>query len=529
MKSANDVIVAVRNSQTPDKKNKPEFVPFYDVKYSGVDVITGKESIRTIRINYAKLVNLLRNMGYRRLDIARQAFVVKIVDNVVEEVSQRDVVDEFVKYLESFGENMPDGVMVEMLLSRVYEALSKYFSDAILHRLVNEKPIVFNEHTKDSAFFYYQNGYVKVTKHGINLMPYQTLTHYIWKNQILQRDFKLIDKAIFMQHAWARFVQNVADCWTEHPLTKVQKKADQRRLISFQTILGYSLHSYYEGKLKAVIFTDARMTEDAAGRSGKTLLCKALGQILNAEKYSSTYIELNGKDFDATDRFKYQELTLDTRLVHINDAARNFPFEALFNDITEGIRAQRKNEKPFPVAAKMIISTNRTIRIHGDSARDRSIEFEFADYYGADHSPEREFGHWFFRDWTTDDWTAFDNHLLYCVSEYLNRGLVEAAPINLLVRKLYEETSNEFVRFMEECAVVDTQEYDKRELYERFLRENSDYRLLKQKTFTRWLRIFGDFHPDYLGSTERRTNGKDMISFKVKPKDSPTQTSSDVF
>jgi len=515
MKSANDIIAEVRGSRSTDQENRPEFKPFYDVKYSG------KDEIRTIKINYARLVDLLRSMGYRRLDIARQAFVVKIVDNVVEEVSQRYVIDEFVNYVESFGANMPDGVLTEMLLSRIYGALASFFSDTILHRLVPDEPITFNEHAQDSAFFYYINGYVKVTREGAKLMPYHTLKHYIWKNQILQREYKPQERSVYMSHAWSIFVHNIADCWSEHPLTKVQKAADHRRLEAFNTILGYSLHSYYEGKLKAVIFTDARMSEDAAGRSGKTLLCKALGQMLNAEKFSSTYVELNGKDFDVTDRFKYQELTIDTRLVHINDAARNFPFEALFNDITEGIRAQRKNEKPFPVAAKMIISTNRTIRIHGDSAKDRSIEFEFADYYGANFSPEREFGHWFFRDWTGDDWASFDNYLLACVSQYLAKGLIKAEPINLLVRKLYEETSTEFVRFIEEHRFVENQEYDKKEMYERFLRENTDYRQLKQKTFTRWLRIFGDFHPDYMGTTERRSNGKDMITFKLKPKNLP--------
>jgi hypothetical protein len=170
--------------------------------------------------------------------------------------------------------------------------------------------------------------------------------------------------------------------------------------------------------------------------------------------------------------------------------------------------------------AKMILSTNRTIRIHGDSAKDRSIEFELADYYGADWSPEREFGHWFFRDWNAHQWACFDNFLMHCVSVYLQKGVQKPGHINLVLRKMTEETAPEFIRWMEEI-IVPGQEYEKNALHISFTTNNADMRQLKQKTFTRWCRILGESHPKFAGVEERRTSGKDMIKFILKPEDIP--------
>ncbi|MBX2927031.1 MAG: hypothetical protein KF852_04285 [Saprospiraceae bacterium] len=490
-----------------------EWQPFYEIKWNS------EGEIREIKINFAKLVDLLKGMGFRRLDIGKMSFLVHIKDNIVKEVSQKEIIDSFVEWLDGHGANLPDGVMIEAMKNKLYKSLGTYFSESLLHRLTNEEPIRFNEHNEREAYFYYRNGYVCVDATGTKLMPYNTLKHYIWANQILNRDFTPTDMETVRAANFSRFVSNIGNAWKLHPLTKAEHTPDTARLEAFETIIGYCLHSYYEGKLRAVIFTDARISEDASGRTGKTLLCKALGYMLNAEKYSSTYVELNGKDFDTKDRFKYQELTIDTRLVHINDIARGFSFEDLFNDITEGIRAQRKNEAPFPVQAKMVISTNRTIRIHGDSSKDRCTEFEMADYYGADWSPEMEFKQWFFRDWSAHEWACFDSYMLHCVQQFLHRGLLKPGAINLIIRKMVEETAPEFIRFMEDRELVHGQEYDKKELYNQFQADNSDFKQLKQKTFTRWLRLFGDSHGDFSGYEERRSSGKDLIKFFRKAKE----------
>jgi len=261
--------------------------------------------------------------------------------------------------------------------------------------------------------------------------------------------------------------------------------------------MGYLLHSHFLGKLKAVVFTDSKISDVPCGRTGKTLVGQALAFI-------KKYIELNGKDYDPTNKHKYQEVNLDTQIVHVNDLKKNFDFENLFNDITEGIVVDKKNIQPFKVKAKMIISTNKTIKIEGDSALDRAIEFEFSNHYNAKFSPEDEFHHWFFRDWNEAEWMNFFNFFLFCICSYLKNGVINAVPVNLNRRKLRENTSQEFEEFMD-CQVRVGEiksgiEYNKKVLFDHFLLDSPEYaevKSFKQSRFTEWLRVYAKYSGNF--------------------------------
>lgn len=510
----------------PVKPSKKAFYKFFAV------VKDGKE----IKINYLELVELLKKLGFRRYDIDGEFFIVEIKDNVVRECTKQQVIDKFENYISSFEEEeLPDGITKGKLLNKIYSSIGTYFSDHLLGRLRPDKPIQFNEHQKNKAFFYYRNGYIEVTKEGLNLKPYSDLKKCIWENQILQRDFKLVDASKYAKFSFVRFVQNIANCWELHPYSKRKnQQLDLTRIDSFRTIIGYLLHSFFDRELKAVLFTDSRISEDneANGRSGKTLLLKSLGYVLNRDfKKSKTYVELNGKDFDTSKQFKYQELGLDSKLIHLNDIKRNFKIEDLFNDITEGIKRERKNEAPSIIKTKVAISTNLTIKINGSSAKGRCVEIELSDYYDENWMPNKEFGEWFFSDWTESQWYMFDSFMMDCVKIYLQKGIIQPDTINLHERKKVEETSREFVEWMEDKAKefnneefanqIDSKAYwwDKKLLYEEFKERYSDFSWLYQKTFTRWLILYCKYDSGYeeviKETHERRSDGKQLIKIKT--------------
>lgn len=502
-------------SEELEAEGEPEtFFKFYTIKQDGQKI--------DIKVNFLLLVELLKKLGFRRYDIDGEFFIVQVKDNVVRECSKQELIDTFESYILDFPEeNFPDDVTKEILLNKIYGSIATYFSDHVLGRLRPSKPIKFNDHQKDRAFFYFQNGYVEIGTNGSELKPYSTLRNHIWDNQILKRKFKKSSYAQYKNFSFVQFVKNIANAWKTHPLYKRENTSpDLARFESFQSIIGYLLHAYFEGELKAVIFTDSRLDDEgeAFGRSGKTLLLKALGYLLNKDyKGSKTYVEINGKDFDSGRNFKYQELGLDTKLVHINDVKRNFDFEDLFNDITEGIKRERKNESPSIVKTKMALSTNRTMKIRGASAKGRSIEVELAEYYDDLWTPKKEFGEWFFTEWTPAQWAQFDSFMIDCVQYYFRHGIKRPDTINLNERKKLEETSLEFTQWMEdkEPYLVHGERIDKKELFEDFRNRYPDFQKdwFSQRTFTKWVTTYCEYDDTYERVESKRSNGVDYFIF----------------
>lgn len=474
------------------KQTKSQIEPnFYTVKYDKADDDKEKKNrkISSITIVYTKFVKYLMDLGFNRYDKDGQSYIVKITKNIVEEVSQTDIVDAVEENLSQWKEYLPSEkypIRTDALLNKLYGSIKTYFAPSILHRLRPVDTINFLEDTKDSSYFFYGNGIVEVTKDNIKLIDYEKLEDKkIWRNQMLKRDFEPLQLKQFKSTPFAKFVYNIASRHYDNG----EKRIEEERFKTLQCIIGYCLHGYFEGKLKASIFTDSTISEEANGRTGKTLLVKGMGKILNVDNVAKTYTEINGKDFDQSDKNKYQECGLDTKLIHINDARKNIDFESFFNDITEGVKVKKLYIDPFIINCKIIISTNRTIRVKGGSARDRCIEFEMSNHYSDRHSPEKEFNHWFFRDWNTQTWNEFDNFMLYCVQLYLKNGLIKPSEINLRKRKFIENTSRQFFDYMNDIKIiVDGSKHDTKEVLRDFKQYYPEWENMQQRRFNKWMK-----------------------------------------
>ncbi len=288
---------------------------------------------------------------------------------------------------------------------------------------------------------------------------------------------------------------------------------DAERFFSLCSITGYLIHSYFHYKLKAIILTDSKISEKPDGRTGKTLYGKGLSKVRK-------YTEINGKDFDPVNKHKYQEADFDTQIICLNDVKRNFNTENVFNDVTEAVKVEKKNKNPFSLRSKLLITANKTMNTDGASAKDRFLEFEFSEHYSNTHSPKDEFGHWFFTEWSSDEWNRFDNFMAFCVCHFLKKGLIEAKQINLARRKLIDCTSLDFAEFMDnefsEGRIVWGGEYEKKDIQNRFLHEYEDYN--ENKKYTN-LGTFGRMMSRYAENLaglvkERRSNGIKLVEFK---------------
>lgn len=468
-------------------------------------------SVKDVRINYTTWTKLLYSMGYRRFDLGVKGFIfVKVENRVLREITITQIQDEFITFLKGMEIVTETYDLQEELhdciIEKFYKSIGNYFNDKRLALLTPEEHFIFNKDTALESFVYYKNGYVKVTKEGWELLSYSSLEGCIWKTQILERDFTKIEiEHVKHENApvFSKFVYNIS--------------GSEERFNSLCSIIGYNLHNFFETKLKATILTDSSISEEAEGRTGKTLLAKGFGFI-------RTYTEIGGKGFDPTDKYRYADCSLDTQIVHLNDARKFFDFEILYNDITEGIKIDKKNQQPFNQRVKYILSSNKTIKMDGASSRDRSIEFELAEHYNDKFQPRDEFKHWFFTDWSTEEWQRFDNFMMYCLNYYLTHGLIQPKEINLRKRKLIDQTCPEFIEFITALEITANTKYSRDEWHSNFLQSYPDLKEDKfkkqMKTFTTYLKIYAANNDKFdkleTGKHLTRSNNVNHIMFTLK-------------
>lgn len=263
------------------------------------------------------------------------------------------------------------------------------------------------------------------------------------------------------------------------------------RLVSLKSAVGYLLHRYKDpATTKCVIFMDTYVDGMPNGGSGKTLLVSSKGKI---RKLSI----VDGKFYDQREWYSLSSVNLSSELLLFDDVAKDFDFEKIFPLVSTGmfVRQKYKNHMyiPFEKAPKVALTTNYAILGESSSHKRRKFEFEVSPTYSAYFSPRDKFGHNFFDGWDEPQWNLFYNVMCHCLQVFLKFGLVESEPINLNLTKLINKSSEEFVEWAEGFINLG-QQYDKKLLYDRFVRAFPEYSgKLKQRTFTQWLRIWGSF------------------------------------
>jgi hypothetical protein len=361
--------------------------------------------------------------------------------------------------------------------------------------MLDSAEIEMIEDTATECYLYYRNCAVRITKNGIEQLDYIDMPGYIWKKQIIDRDYIPSDhhESEFRKFIWLIAGKNPS------------------KYESFKSVIGYLMHSYKtSANNRAIIFNDETISENPNGGSGKGLFWNALSKLKNVSS-------IDGKTFEFTRSFPYQTVSTDTQLLVFDDVKKNFAFESLFSVVTEGITLEYKGQPavklPVQKSPKIIITTNYTIGGVGGSFERRKFEVEMSDYFSHMHSPVDEFGHMLFEDWNDEEWKRFDSYMISCCQFYLQHGLIKHDFNNLEVRKYIKETSYEFYEWSEDDNIpVNTRLY-KDELYTKLVEEYSDLaKWLTKKKFTSWLKSYGMYKEYRI--IEGKTNNLRWIEFE---------------
>jgi len=448
-------------------------------QYKGIDVETILENTPTdifwfitknnkIGIDNFKYKTWLEQNGYYKYypEGSESFILIRIENNIIDTVNEVKIKDFVLSFLLK---------QKEYDVYQYMTNLPKYFKEDFLNT-IDIIDIRFKEDTKDNAYLYFKSNVVEVSLTGIKIIDYIDLDGFVWKKQIIDREY---NECFFEDCVYNKFISLVADC-------------EQVRYDTIISVIGYLLHSHKtSANNKAIIINDETISDNPNGGSGKGLFCNAL-------KFVKKVDTIDGKQFDFNKNFAYQTLNADTQVLVFDDVEKSFNFESLFSIITEGITIEKKNKDaikiPVSRSPKIVITTNYTIGGVGGSFDRRKFEIEFSSYFNAHHTPEQEFGGLLFDDWDDKEWNMFYSFMISCLRYYMENGLVKYEHKNLELRKLYKETATEFIEFMDDAMLVPGERINKTDLFNRFITEYKDFnKWLKQKRFKIWIDTYANY------------------------------------
>lgn len=451
--------------------------------------VTRKGKMSIVHISFK---NFLEANGFYKFcpEGGKNYVFVKVTNNLIDHTSEKEIKDFVLNYLLDLGDSY---------VYNYFADKTRFFKEDFLS-LLSTIDIYFIEDTKDTAYLYYKNCAVKITKTDIEPIDYFDLGGYVWKDHVIDRNFKMC---------------KVGDCDYKTFVGNICGNSDTR-IVAMESTIGFLMHGHKNQSFcPAVILNDEVISDNPEGGTGKGLFMNALSQMKKV-------VTIDGKSFNFEKSFAYQLVSADTQILVFDDVKKHFDFERLFSVVTEGLTLEKKNKDaikiPFSKSPKIAITTNYAIRGAGNSFARRKWELELHQHYNKAYTPLDEFGRLMFGDWREDDWCSFDNYMIKCLQYYMTHGLKESAFVNLKIRQLSAETSHDFIEW---CGLIkgqigcdllqfNTRIY-KQDLYNKFIDEYPDYApkakmTISRTRFYKWLKAFHSFN-----TNNPLEEGKDAI------------------
>ena len=438
--------------------------------------------------------DFLEDNGFKKFcpEGSKNFIFVRVTNNLIDHTTEEEIKDFVLGYLEKLD---------DMSVYNFFADKTRFFREEFLS-LLGTVDVYFVEDDRDTAYLYYRNCAVKVTKDGKTAIDYLDLGGHVWKDQVIDRDFQVCES---FECDNKTFIKNISG-------------DDKHNMKSMRSTIGFMLHAYKNlAYCPAIILNDESVSEDPEGGTGKGLFINALSQM-------KKLVVIDGKAFNFEKSFAYQLVSADTQILCFDDVKKHFDFERLFSVVTEGMTLEKKNKDaikiPFSRSPKVAITTNYAIKGRGNSFERRKWELEFRQFYTKDFTPLVEFGKLLFSDWSVEEWCAFDNYMIENVMFYLNNGLIKGNWKNSSIKTLGSNTSQDFIEWCDLTSSevtngvirLDEKLYTN-DLYNEFVQDNPDFsrtgkRTVSRTEFNKWLRYYGKYKTGNEPKTNRDMQGK---------------------
>lgn len=254
--------------------------------------------------------------------------------------------------------------------------------------------------TSNSCYKFFSNGYQFITAEEITFHSYDTLTGWIWDEEIKKRHHTPGGGGRYLEFL------NLACQLSFNP-------AYLRRAI------GYLTHQYKDETMGyIVILTESCPDPKDGGGSGKNIFSSLLGLTTTIKNVPGSQIQFNEKFFQAWN---------GERIFSISDLPNKFDFGFL-KEISTGsgiIKKLFKDEVSMPPdrMPKILLSTNFSYEISDGGIKRRIIPIEFTDFFTTAGGVDVHFaGIHFPKGWSIDDYSGYDTFIAEAIQEWLIGG-----------------------------------------------------------------------------------------------------------
>lgn len=385
-------------------------------KYYNNEVSGKKKISKTIATNIKDndktdfFINVLNDYNLYKTYINNKVYGVHIKDNNI--IKLIDIPDT-IEYLAS--------ILNDMDISKKVGDFSKK-DDKSLLCFLQTKEITFLKNTPTSLYFCFLNCIVNITDNGAKVIDYKDLPANVYVNEddIIKHNYKNIKLTSDLQE--------IDNYYKDFNFYKFHRDISGDRFEDLYYAIGFMLFNADIPDLRKILFiTDERSLmskdDDKAGGVGKSLLINSISKFYNYNKdYQTNAVVIKtAKNWDIDDPFAFTGVNIFTKLIAIEDIAKKFKFEKLYNVATEGIAINEKYKKVFNLSVekgyRVAITTNFIEPDPDESSERRRLLLVLKNEFNSKYTPYTKYNENFFSDWNEEQWNIFYN-LYLCYSLY---------------------------------------------------------------------------------------------------------------
>lgn len=360
-----------------------------------------------ICINREQLILVANYLGFRY----HAGNVVKIDGKLIFKVDEREFQDTLKAYIKE-----PENDEY-FKIANAFESFMESHGKYTMMRLPILETVNILKDSENTAYKFYQNGFLIIDKDKINFQEYDGFDHLIWAEKVQPRNYNY---------------------GTGGKYVDFLKKAIGENLSHTMRCVGFLAHEYKDETTGYIIvLTEECENPKDGGGSGKNVFSALL-------RYTTTYTSKPGSQTKFDEKF-FQSWN-GQRIFCISDVPKNFDFAFLKEPSTGSFIWKKlfkdEVEVPNEDAPKFLVQTNFSYEISDGGLRRRIIPIEFTNFFTAAGGLDVYYGCHFPRGWTVEDWAGYDNFIAESIQQWLiaNRKLTSPPLTMTGWAKQFEQT-----------------------------------------------------------------------------------------